>query len=248
MVARHRVAIAGLIAGLVGGGVAGFALAAPGTAHGASSSNSSTPSGKSTPNAAAPTTPGAARDEALHNALDPLVKNHTITQQQEDAVISALEQARPSLGNGFKGGPRPAWFGIFGDAADAAAKALGITTTQLRTDLANGQSIAAIAKSKHVDVNKVIDAIVAAEKSHLDNAVKNKHMTSSDEAKALANLRSMVTNLVNLTPPALGSHSALGHLAFPFGGHFGDKGGPGSANNNSGSAPAGAPKPAVFFG
>src|SRR5207237_718690 len=59
-------------------------------------------------------------------ALDPLVKNGTITQAGEDAVLAALTAARPDHGPGHgpgRGGPG------FGNL-DAAAKALGMTADE----------------------------------------------------------------------------------------------------------------------
>lgn len=45
-------------------------------------------------------------------------------------------------------------------ALDPIAQALGITTDELKTDLGKGQSIADIAKAKHVDINTVINTLV----------------------------------------------------------------------------------------
>ena len=45
--------------------------------------------------------------------------------------------------------------------ASVVAKAIGITETELNTALQGGQSVAAVAKAHNVDVQKVIDALVA---------------------------------------------------------------------------------------
>ena len=69
---------------------------------------------------------------------------------------------------------------------DPVAKALGITTDELKTDLAKGQSIADIAKAKNVDLNKVIDALVADATAKIDKLVTDKHnmhSLSSSRAK-----------------------------------------------------------------
>ena len=54
---------------------------------------------------------------------------------------------------------------------DAAAKVLGMTPQALRTELRSGKSIADVAKEKGVDVQKVIDAIVAQAKARLETEI-----------------------------------------------------------------------------
>jgi hypothetical protein len=57
------------------------------------------------------------------------------------------------------------------DSLDAAAKVLGITPEALRTELQSGKSIADVATEKKVDVQKVIDAVVAAQKADLEAVI-----------------------------------------------------------------------------
>lgn len=54
------------------------------------------------------------------------------------------------------------------DGLDTAAKVLGMTPEALRTELRSGKSIADVAKERNVDVQKVIDAIVAEAKAKLE--------------------------------------------------------------------------------
>jgi hypothetical protein len=145
---------------------------------------------------------------------------------------------------GGPGGPHFG-FGIIGRGLDAAAKALGITTDELKSDLEKGMSIADIAKSKNVDVNKVIDALVADANAKIDTAVKDGKL-SQDEAKTLKDtLRSAITAFVNNSLPKLPSGIG-GGFRFKFGGHpglepFGGHGGwvpfGGSGSGPSSSAP-----------
>ena len=53
---------------------------------------------------------------------------------------------------------------------DVAAKALGVTTAELRTSLQAGKSLADVAKAEGVDKQKVIDALVADAGKRLDEA------------------------------------------------------------------------------
>lgn len=83
-----------------------------------------------------------------------------------------------ATGNGTTAKPRPAVRKAAkeirearADSLEAAAKALGISVEDLRTELKAGKSIADVAKEKDVDLQKVIDAIVADRKAHLEERI-----------------------------------------------------------------------------
>jgi len=96
-------------------------------------------------------------------------------------------------GHGGHGGPG----GLDADDLTAAAKALGMTEADLTTALAGGKSAAAVAKDKSVDVQKVIDAIVTADKAEIAAAVKAGTMTQAQADQRLANLTAHVTDEVD---------------------------------------------------
>ena len=82
----------------------------------------------------------------------------------------------------------------------AAAQYLGVSPMTLRSDLRSGKSLAQIAGStsgKSVDGLKA--AIIAAEKSRLDAAVKNGRITSQQEQQVLSRLSSRIDSLINRT-------------------------------------------------
>jgi hypothetical protein len=106
-------------------------------------------------------------------------------------------------GKGGLGGPG---FGIGlgrigGIVLEPVAKALGISTDELKTDLAKGQSIADIAKAKNVDLNKVIDALVADATAKIDQAVKDGHFPAAMADKLKSTLKEMITSAVNGSLP-----------------------------------------------
>ncbi len=68
--------------------------------------------------------------------------------------------------------------------ADIAAKTLGISPAELRKALVGGQTLQDLATSKNVDQKSVTDALQAARKADIDQAVKDSVMTQ-DEANAL---------------------------------------------------------------
>ena len=80
-----------------------------------------------------------------------------------------------------------------GDSFATIAKALGITTQDLMTDLRNGQSIAAIAKTKSVDVTNLVNTLLTDATSKLNDAVKNKHLSQDMATKLEAHLKDMIT-------------------------------------------------------
>ena len=64
--------------------------------------------------------------------------------------------------------------------ADTAAKALGITAAVLRKDIVSGQTIQAIATSANVPFQTVSDALQAARKVDIDQAVQNGVITQAE--------------------------------------------------------------------
>ena len=182
-----RVAKAGLALGLIGGGAAGFALVTPGVSG--AQTATTTPS---TTAPAAPTDPNVDHEAQLRDTLKPLLDNGTLTQAQVDAVVGALKAAAPV--NGHRGGPG---FGGGGADLSIAATTIGVTPEELRTALQAGQSIADVAKSKSVDPQAVIDAMVAAMNQRLAESVSSGKLTQAkaDELKASATTR--ITDLVN---------------------------------------------------
>jgi hypothetical protein len=83
--------------------------------------------------------------------------------------------------------------------ASVAAKAIGITETELNTALQGGQTVAAVAKAHNVDVQKVIDALVADKKDEIAAALKAGTLTQAQADQQLANATQFVTDQVNST-------------------------------------------------
>jgi len=100
-------------------------------------------------------------------------------------------------------GPKPGALGPFigrkliGQSADTVANALHITTAELKTDLQSGKSIADIARSKGIDVNKVINTLVADASSKVDQAVSAGKLTTQQANTIKSHLQAAITNLVN---------------------------------------------------
>ncbi len=185
-----------------------------------------------------------------------------MTSADQDRITKIVNNPWPQFGGGkgVGGGPAPATapgapgaaagpaggrlgfgFGlglgrIENLALDPVAKALGITTAELKTDLANGQTIAQIAKAKNVDVNTVINALVAAASAKIDAAVAAHHLTAAQAAKLKTALTKGITDLVNngfpKGPKGGGPFGGMGHGQFR-----GPKGGPNPPPTTAAPAP-----------
>jgi hypothetical protein len=76
------------------------------------------------------------------------------------------------------------------DSLDAAAKALDMPVADLKAELKAGKSIADVAKEKNVDLQKVIDAIVADRTAHLQDRISK----LPDEVTAAVNRKGLGTH------------------------------------------------------
>jgi transposase-like protein len=138
------------------------------------------------------------------------VKAGTMTQAQADAEKAdetnhITDQVNgtgfgPGRGPGGPGGP-----GGHGGTTEAVsdasivAKAIGISEADLTTALQGGQSMAAVAKAHNVDVQQVIDALVADKNTELAAAVKAGTMTQAQADAEKADETTQITNQVNGT-------------------------------------------------
>ncbi len=150
----------------------------------------------------------------VQDALGGLVENGTITEEQADAVEEALEDARPD--RGFEGGIGHRGFAFGFGGISTVAESLGIGEDELRAALADGQTIADIAEEQGVDVQDVVDDIVAAQRERLDEAVAEGHLTQEEADEFLAGVEERVTAFVNGELP---DREDLRELP-----HFGDRG------------------------
>ncbi|MFZ4517435.1 MAG: hypothetical protein ACOYOP_03545 [Microthrixaceae bacterium] len=185
---------AGLSAGLVGGGLAGAVLGSSGVSGAQDTTTTTAPATAPAPDAQRPDP-----SQRFQETLKPLVDNGTITQAQADAVIKALVDAGPPKGERGPGGHGgPGGRGMRGGPGlDKAAEALGLTADQLRTELQSGKTLAQIAQEKGVDKQKVIDAMVAGLKAHLDEEVKSGEHTQAEADQKLIEGTQRITDMVN---------------------------------------------------
>ena len=170
----------------------------------------------------------AALKKALANRVDAAVEAGQITKAQGDEMKARIAAGEvPLVGVGR--GPGHHRFGHHSLASlDAAATYLGVTEAELTTSLSDGSTLAEIAEEEGKSVDGLKDALVAAAKADLADAVEDGRLTAAQQAKIVADLPDRIDDLVN---------GELGHKRFERGPGFG---GPASAARPSADASGGA--------
>ena len=110
-------------------------------------------------------------------------------------------------------GPAPPAGGPPGAAAIASY--LGLSASELQSDLQGGKTLAQIATAEGKTVSGLEAAMVADAKSHLDGEVTAGTITSAQEQTMLSNLQSHLEDIVNSSGPA-GGKGGPGHGGGPF--------------------------------
>jgi hypothetical protein len=100
-----------------------------------------------------------------------------------------------------------------------AAKALGMTEAELKTELQGGKSIADVAKAKNIELTEVVAKLTAAFKAHLDEEVASGKHTQAEADAKLAEFSTRVTTMVNTA--GLPMHSGKGGHGHGHGGKGG---------------------------
>jgi hypothetical protein len=145
----------------------------------------------------------AAIQKAIGETLADEVKNKDITKAQADTIKQKLAgtQAPCALAGNLGKKPAPAPAPGAGAGAttgaymqqlvSAAASALGISETTLKTDLANGMTLSQIAAAHNPPVTEAQfrTNLIARLKPLLDTAVTNKKLTAAQEQTILQRLQ-----------------------------------------------------------
>lgn len=129
--------------------------------------------------------------QALKNRVDAAVKDGRLTKEQGQQLKARIDAGDvPLLGLGPRGfGHRHGPHGHFHAKLEAAAEYLGMTQAQLRNALADGKTLAQLARDRNKSVDGLVDALVADAKKRF--------------GEVPADLRQRITDMVNgrLRPP-----------------------------------------------
>jgi hypothetical protein len=135
----------------------------------------------------------AAFQKAIADTLADEVKSGQITQAQADAIKKKLANQTPctlpsNVGH-RPGGDKAALGAVMQQYLTAAASALGISQTQLQTDLKSGQSLSQVAAAQHVSEADFRTKLIASLKPALDKAVTDKRITAAQEQTIINRLQ-----------------------------------------------------------
>jgi len=134
--------------------------------------------------------------KAIEDRIDAAVAGGRLSKAQGDELKQWIESngfplvVPPFLGHGHFGD-----HGLHG--LDAAASYLGLSESQLRSQLESGKTLAQVAKAQGKSVDGLVAALKADLKQHLDRAVADGRLTQAQENQILANADQRLTQLVN---------------------------------------------------
>ncbi len=150
-----------------------------------------------------PSALSSALKKALENQVDAAVDAGQLTKAEGDALKARIESGEiPLFGPLGKLGVGPLGHSRFGFAnLDAAASYLGLSESELRSQLESGKTLAQVARDRGKSVDGLVDALVKSAKEQLDAAVAAGKLEKSDEVSILKDLESRLEELVNGTIP-----------------------------------------------
>ncbi len=171
-------------------------------------------------------TPSALEDalkQALKNRVDDAVEAGRLTEEQGNALKERIEAGQaPLVLSGF-GRLGRGHFGHFGHLGhfrnlEAAASYLEVTPAEIRQRLADGDTLAEIAKAEGKSVDGLVNALVAAATEKIDDAVADGRLTKEQAADLKQDLEERVTALVNgeLRAPRFDFHGSDFDRGFGF--------------------------------
>ena len=136
----------------------------------------------------------AAFQKAIGQTLADEVKSGDLTQTQADSIQQKLAGQAPcslAAGLGKSAAGRTKIAGYMAQLETAAALALGISDTQLKTDLAQGMTLSQVAAAQNPPVTELQfrTRFIANLTPLLDAAVKNQQLTTAQEQAILQRLQ-----------------------------------------------------------
>ena len=173
---------------------------------------------------------GKTRDGLIQALVQAETQN--ITQRVTDLVDHKGAPQKPAGRPGF--GPGGPGFN-FGQSLQTAATYLGLSVSDLETKVRSGQTLAQIATAQGKTADGLVAALVQAETTQIDQAVKDGKLTADQATKIKSNLQQRITDLVNGKFPMMGGHPG-------FGPGFGPGFRPGAAPNGPRPSPSASPR------
>jgi hypothetical protein len=139
----------------------------------------------------------AAVEQAQSQVVEEALAEGWLTEEQAELMTWQLAQNNDLGMRGMSFGklPRSHGFGGIGDSlVSVAADQLGLSLTDLLTELQEGKSIADVAEENGVDAQTIVDAYVTELKADMDEAVADGDMTQTQADYALEQAQERVLN------------------------------------------------------
>ena len=196
---RRRAAIG--VVGLAALGGGGAAVAASKSGGSPAAENQAIAADAAGQLGVSPSALTAAIKKAMVDQIEAQVTAGTLSKAEATAIEARLATSNAplfALGGGH-GGPGHGGHGPGGGpiSFDAAATYIGISASDLRTQLAAGKSLGAIATANGKTVDGLKAALTTAAKSDLDTAVTAGKLTQAQEDQILATLPSRLDEEIN---------------------------------------------------
>lgn len=133
--------------------------------------------------------------KGMTERLDQKLAEGTITKEQYEAHKVKLAEHVKMFVNGELKAKQG--MGIFWGQSEQIAKVLGLTADELKAQVGSGKTLAAIAKEKGVDVQKVTDVLVQGMTARLDQRLKDGAMTQEQYNQQKSQLADRAAKIVN---------------------------------------------------
>ena len=150
----------------------------------------------------------AADDSTTTDSGAPAVSGEGTISGATGSVQSQAAEGMPAIADDHADRPHP---------VAVAAKALGMTEAELKTELQAGKSIADVAKAKNVELADVKKALLAELKAHLDEEVKSGEHTQAEADAKLAEATTRIDTMLTTAGMPMGRGGKGGGM----GGHGG---------------------------
>ena len=128
--------------------------------------------------------------ERITDALQPLVDDGTLTDAEVNAIVGALEEARPEDGDRGPGQRGPGGAGVIADI-------LGLDGSEIRDALRDGSTIADLAAEQGVSVDDVVDALVAQAQERVAAGLESGRIDQEKADEILADAEKHAEDVVN---------------------------------------------------